>query len=229
MQRIPKLTTAERVVFQTLPIAPRAFLAIVPLILLACGNTSGSARELAWTEQVEISPGEHVSVERHVRFTVSRTWGEKTSGIDQILESKIVVRHEGSALTSFDAMRMLPLLLTKDPANKELLLVVSTDDCLTWARNDKPDPAYWTFRLHGDKWYRSELPRSVVGHASNLLTDIRATDEGTLNAQQVAIRKTGAAAAHGRFATIKSDRAIQNCGNVGASAAKGDFENLEKR
>lgn len=215
--------------FHSAATASRGLSAIVPIFLLACGNASGSIKEVTWTEQVEISPGEHVFVERRVRFSVSRTWGEQTAGIDRILESKIEVRSVSSDIPSFDAKRMLPLLLRRDPINRELLLIVTTNDCLVWARNGKPEPAYWAFRLHAEKWYRTELPPSIVGSGSNLLTDVRATDKGKLADEQVANRKRSASETSGRFAAIKSDGEIEHCGSIGTSTAKGDFWDLEKR
>jgi hypothetical protein len=219
----------SHIFFPALTMASRSLLAIVPFLLPACGSASGPIKELAWTEQVEISPGEHVSIERHVRFTVSRTWGEKTAGFDQILESRITALKGDSDAPSFNAIHMLPLLLTRDPVNMDIVLVVSSDDCLVWARNGKPEPAYWAFRFHAGKWYRSELPQFVFGRTSNLLTELRATDEGKLGEQEVASRKMTAGETRDRLAVIVRDGAIRHCGRIDASRSKGDFDSLERR
>jgi hypothetical protein len=210
-----------------------ALLAAIPLWLLACANDEASlGKRLTWSETVQVSLTERLVLNREMTFTVSHPWGEETGGIDQVLESKLAIENPGQDLANLDTIRLTPILLARDSSNRELVLVATTDSCVAWAMNGKPSPAYWAFRMRSGVWYLTEVPPSFFGRPSNLLVDIRPSDEGVLAEKEVDWRKSQASASAripARFGTVRADGVITNCDRTDAGTAESDFVHMGKQ
>jgi len=83
----------------------------------------------------------------------------------------------------------VPIVLDKDPANGEWLLVAANDGCLPWLRNGLPRPPYWAFRQRNGKWYRDSIPDSFLMRQANLLVEFDVDDKAHREERKIEARK----------------------------------------
>jgi hypothetical protein len=163
------------------------------LILLLAPFSAGcdemrSHAELRWTEPVTLDSGEVVRVRRHVEMWHHRALGGGFSSARQYRTSSIEPDDSSARFPTWDAP-MVPIVLDKDPATDEWIVVASGDGCSIWARNGRPRPPYWAFRLRDGRWYRDAIPESFFGRPANLLVEFDVTDASEELDDQIVARK----------------------------------------
>jgi hypothetical protein len=147
-----------------------------------------SHADLRWTEPVILKSGGNVQIKRHVEMWHHRALGGGFSSATQFKTSSIELVENGVSVSIWDAP-MVPMVLDKDPATNEWILVAGSDGCDIWVRNGRPRPPYWAFRLRDGRWYRDAIPESFVGRPANLLVEYDVSDDSDKLDAQISARK----------------------------------------
>lgn len=151
------------------------------LTLGGCGRPTHA--ELLWEEPVALATGEVVRIVRHVKIWQERGYKGEFMSAATFDFSTIDLVGETSKFPTWNAP-LVPILLEKDPANSEWVIIASSDGCSMWDRNGRPRPPYWAFRLREGKWYRDVIPDVMLGRRANLLVQFDVNDNSAdLNAQ----------------------------------------------
>jgi hypothetical protein len=162
---------------------------VTALFLLASGCTKMSSEaDLRWTEDVLLSNGEIVTVKRHVVMSHPRALGGGFSSAKIYTTSSI---EAAANLANFGiwSAPFVPIVLDKDPATGDWIVVASHDGCLPWLRNGLPRPPYWAFRFHAGGWYRDAIPDSFLMRTANLLIEFDVGDKPERQAREIEYRK----------------------------------------
>jgi hypothetical protein len=171
------------------PILRRAVLAsLVWLVaLVGCAKTPRSA-DLTWVELVQLISGETVTIKRHVMMWHERAFGGGFSSAPIYKTSRIELSPGSADFPPWDAP-LVPIVMDKDPANGDWIIVASIDECGMWGRNGKPGPPYWAFRLRNGVWYRDSLPEAFLDRAANLFVEYDVTDSSQEVGETITSRK----------------------------------------
>jgi hypothetical protein len=161
---------------------------ILGLAALFCFGCDFSPRsvELTWNEPVQVANGETVQVQRHVTMFHERQLGGGSSA--PIYNSSTIDLVGAAEFPTWNAP-MVPIVLDRDPGTGEWIVVAGIDGCSFWARNGRPRPPYWAFRLRGGEWYRDSVPESFIGRPANLLVEFDVTDESKTIESEIGPRK----------------------------------------
>jgi hypothetical protein len=84
--------------------------------------------------------------------------------------SSLLITGELAELAAWKST-LVPILLYRDSATNEWVIVASTYSCDDWDRYGKPEPPYWEYRLRGGQWIRSKLSEASIGQKTNLSFD----------------------------------------------------------
>ena len=193
------------------------------LFLSAC---EASKADLTWVEPVKLASGETVKIKRHVVMIHERAWGGGFSSAPIYRTSSIELEPASPEFPKWDAP-FVPIVMDKDPANGEWLIVASISSCSLWLRNGLPRPPYWAFRLRNGEWYRSTVPDSFIERSANLFVEFDVTDSsGALNRDiQGRKRKQEITPKHAlRYSKIDSKFETRCGGNARASEPVGRNE-----
>ena len=139
---------------------------VVLLLLATVGGCS--TRTASWTEEVKLSNGRTVQVERQERYEIVGSIGGARGALN--LEARLRVLDQAPASPEW-VDRLEPLLLDVDTANSELVLICTSGDDQVWSARGKPTPPYWQFRLHDGKWIQEPVQEFVFGRETNLVID----------------------------------------------------------
>jgi hypothetical protein len=137
---------------------------------------------------VQIEKGQTISIKRHVVFAHEHALGGGFSSAPVYKVSSIELVGGSSSFPRWDAP-LVPLVLDKDLATDEWILVASVDGCSVWERNGLPRPPYWAFRLRSGIWYLDEIPSAFLGRPANLFVDFDVGDTSDELSSHVAERK----------------------------------------
>lgn len=133
-------------------------------ILSACTRAGPPQRE--WTEDVKLDNGSTVEVRRTVTLEVSNSLGGDAYNAEE-LSATLSFLGPLSHLPAWSEPRMA-LVLYRDPATNEWVIVATTTSCQVWRRAGKPKPAYWEYRLKTQGWQEVPLSPTSIGRRSNL-------------------------------------------------------------
>jgi hypothetical protein len=150
---------------------PRRLLCAVltAMVLAALEGCSGIA-DRGWSEEVDLDDGQLLVIDRYVKFQSSHSIaGDAHSSTD--LESTLAFP-KSLGLATWSAP-LVPILLYRDPAANEWVIVATTSNCDTWYLEGKPEPPYWEFRHQSGKWLRSRVSGASIGRKTNLFFDFR--------------------------------------------------------
>ncbi len=161
------------------------FVIMACMAVSACGAREA---ELTWIEPVRLSSGEEVRIKRHVVMIHERAWGGGFSSAPIYKRSSIELVDGGSNFPVWDAP-LVPLVIDKDPANGEWLIVASIDECGMWARNGRPRPPYWAFRLREREWFRDAIPHALIDRPANLFVEMEVSDTSRKLGEYIEKRK----------------------------------------
>lgn len=140
---------------------PFAF-SIVAALLSGCGDGSTTKR---WREDVKLDDGTIVNVERSMTYSESRALGGDAYNL---IEKAAELRVPDAPAWQGD---LRPLVLYRDSATGQWVLVTITSDCRTWMKNGMPNPPYWEYRTFADGWRATPLSAASVGRERNLLSE----------------------------------------------------------
>jgi hypothetical protein len=142
------------------------------LILASLVMLSGCSKKyFEWTEDVQLSDGTTVKVERTVRYgKVLRELGGPTSA--WISQATVTIVDKGKQLPTW-SHPMQPFILDKEQETGRWILIASAMDYCEYAsRFGPPYPTFPAFVLDVDKWRYVSLPDSAVGRKANLLLGV---------------------------------------------------------
>ncbi len=151
----------------------RAFVArgLICELLLALLLTSGCTGEVErrWSEEVGLDDGSVIVVDRYAKFRESNSLaGDAYSSTE--LKSKLSFRGDLASLPPWE-FPLVPLVLYRDTAAREWVVVATTHSCDVWAERGQPVPPYWEFRLKVREWIQTELAQVSIGRKTNLFFD----------------------------------------------------------
>jgi hypothetical protein len=140
------------------------------LLSAACGKQQARPRgivERAWTEDVHLDDGSTVPVRRTARLNITNSWaGDAYNAVE--LDASLAFMGEFAKLPAWHAPR-IAMVLYRDLANGEWVLVTTSTSCEIWERNGKPKPPYWEYRLGDSGWQQVPLSLASIGRPANLL------------------------------------------------------------
>jgi hypothetical protein len=201
------------------------------LLLVMQGCEVESVHRLVWQESVQTSGGEVAEVSRELTFGVSRPLAER-QGMVIPSSTKITIRTSARVLPTLDVGPLVAILLAKDVATSDFVVIAGTNRCNVWLRNEEPDPPYWAFRLVESEWFRTDLPQEWIGRPANLLCDIRSDDRGELDRAEVERRKTAQLLVDSLSKSLQSvlvhDPLKKNCGHAIGSDEEQDLKHFRR-
>lgn len=157
-------------------------------LCVAAAMLSGCARKhFEWKEQVQLSDGTTVEVERSIRYgKVLRELGGPTSA--WISEAMVTVFDHGKRLPTW-SHAMEPFIINRDKASGKWTIVANARDyCEYAARFGSPVPTFLAFELNGTDWKYIGLPEEIVGQRANLLLGVPGKNHGPeLSAYEVSV------------------------------------------
>lgn len=155
-------------------IGPRAWRLVAlatlcALAAVACGKSTPCARGVVdrnWVEDVRLDDGSIVRVRRTATLRITNSWvGDNYNAVE--LDATLVLMGEQS-MPVWSAQR-IAMVLYRDAATEEWVLVTTTTSCTIWERNGKPKPPYWEYRLRDGAWQQVPLSAASIGRKANLL------------------------------------------------------------
>lgn len=141
---------------------------LISVILLALLPIAGCAGDVTrkWSEDVQLDNATVIVVDRYVKFSESNSLsGDAYSTM--VLKSALSFRNDLAEMPAW-SFPLVPLLLYRDEAAKELAIVATSNSCDVWAEWGSPSPPYWEFRLQAGKWVKTGLSTTSEGRKSNL-------------------------------------------------------------
>ncbi|MFO1401337.1 MAG: hypothetical protein U1F30_09025 [Steroidobacteraceae bacterium] len=140
------------------------------LLGVACGKQERCRRDIvdrAWTEDVRLDDGSTVRVRRTATLRITNSWvGDNYNAVE--LDATLVFADGQKSLPVWSAQR-IAMVLYRDAATREWVLVTTTTSCQIWERNGKPKPPYWEYRLRENGWQQVPLSAASIGRPANLL------------------------------------------------------------
>jgi hypothetical protein len=147
----------------------RVVLASLATLLLlgvgACGWLTGS-HQRSWSEDVQLDDGSVITIDRFVSFDSSDALG---GGAYSATETKATLAFKGNLanLPTWD-VPLMPLVLYRDSATNEWVIVANSTRCEVWDARGQPNPPYWEYRLNPAGWREHSLSASSLNRNSNL-------------------------------------------------------------
>lgn len=157
---------------------------IVLFALASCGQPIDG--NLDWKEEVTLSSGEKFFITRTQRLDLNVA-NALTPG-NHALDSRVASATDRIHFPEWRAP-MIPLLLDRDPANGDWILVATNATCRFWQRNQQPAPPYWAFRAVKGEWKRTEMPAGFWNRPTNLFAAFNLSDSDRTIAQTLRARK----------------------------------------
>lgn len=142
-----------------------AFLLVVLATVSGCGFLFGD-QERSWSEDVELDDASVIRIDRYVKFEESNSWsGDAYSAT----ETRATLSFTGNLadLPAWD-VPLMPLVLYRDVATGEWVIVATSTRCEVWVARGKPNPPYWEFRLGSDGWREQALSNASLNRQGNL-------------------------------------------------------------
>ena len=207
----------------------QALILVISCVMLsAC---SAPDAELTWVEPVQLASGETVKIRRHVSMIQQRAWGGGFASAPIYRASSIELIDSISSFPVWDAP-LVPIVMDRDLASGEWVIIASVNDCGFWERNGKPVLPYWAFRLRDGEWYRAALPQLFVGRVANLFVEFDAADSSGELKEHVVARKLRQSkeprhAPHYTRIDPSPQKFYEGCGKAGDAPAGLDHLDLQ--
>lgn len=137
------------------------------LIATVSGCGAGGPIHREWIEDVLLDDGSTIQVKRTVTFNETNSWsGDAYNAVET--EAAIAFTGNLADLPPWHAP-LMALVLYKDGASNEWVVVATTTSCNTWNRLGEPEPMYWEFRLSELHWREVPLSQTSIARRANLL------------------------------------------------------------
>lgn len=182
-----------------------ARICLVALCVAAAGLSGCARKHFEWKEQVQLSDGTTVEVERSIRYgKVLREFGGTTSA--WISEAKVTIVDGGKHLATW-SYAMEPFIVDRDKATGKWMVVANAMDYCEYAsRFASPAPTFLAFELDGGVWTYIGLPEGVVGQKANTLLGVPGKGDGRyLDARQIGAINEGRLPSP-RWRTVNKDQ-----------------------
>jgi hypothetical protein len=160
--------------------------------LVACLTIVGCApiEEHAWREEVELSDGRIITVERSGVWEEVQGFGQPTRYSENATTLTLPEEPGRTAAPTWYGKAEHAVLLDFDAARKEFVLVTLPASCNRYKEEGKPRPPYIEYRLRGGQWTRVTLDQKLIGRQANLLVYPRALQQSqVVSAQDKADRQ----------------------------------------
>lgn len=158
----------------------QSFRAVLIPLLVALTTACASPDRTVWQEEVRLSDGRTLLIEREVTWWSTHPLGEaKSYGVSGTTLRPV---KDGSqpAFPEWHSSEEATLLLDVDAASGSFLLVTSPDSCERYRAGGRPDPPYFEYRVEGDHWARVPFDSALVGRGTNMYPWPRHTGERRL-------------------------------------------------
>jgi hypothetical protein len=139
----------------------------------------GGTAELHWKESVQLASGETVQIKRHVKFTQHWMMGVQMMSAQEYSAASIELYPPQKDFPRWEAP-LQPIYLDRDPESREWIVVAGEGGRGLWPWNGRPCPPHWAFRLRNGVWYLQPVLTGFIGRKTNLLQDIRLSDDHRL-------------------------------------------------
>jgi hypothetical protein len=146
--------------------------------------TGQDVNAMRWQESVRLASGEAITVDRYVKFRQEEALGMGLMAI-QFENATLNIVPAPPDFVPWSAP-IYPMLLDRDPENREWIVIGGTDSLNYWEINGRPCPSQWAFRLHEGVWYLQPIPTSLIGRKPNLLLDLRVSDDKDFTSSEFA-------------------------------------------
>lgn len=137
-------------------------------VVLCVAVLCGCGQKRRWTEDVQLSDGRSVRVERAQDWERSEAIGESkaynTSRVQLTLRTE-----SGEPHGVWTSVEEAPIVLDFDAATQEFFLIAAPRTCGFWIEFGAPVPAYWEYRSRAGNWVRGPLAPEHVDLPANLL------------------------------------------------------------
>lgn len=131
----------------------------------------------SWREEVELSDGRVITVERTVTWQDVTPWGQSKSYLTRSLTIEILTESGRAAAPTWRAQRERALLLDWDSSNREYILVTYPAACSRYNEAGRPRPPYIQYRLRNGEWTPVAFDAELVGRRANMLVYPRVSRE----------------------------------------------------
>lgn len=166
----------------------RAIWVVTCASLLACAPDEHAS----WREEVELSDGRVITVERTVTWDDVTPWGQSKSYLTRSVTIEILTESGTSAAPTWRAESERALLLDWDSSNREYILVTYPLNCSRYREAGRPQPPYIQYRLRNGEWTQVPFETELVGRRANVLVYPRPSHErGLLTISQKEERQGG--------------------------------------
>jgi len=152
----------------------QAILVVTCASLLACGPPT---KDASWREEVELSDGRVITVERTVTWQDVTPWGQSKRYTPRWHTIEILTESGRAAASTWRAQRERALLLDWDSSNREYILVTYPVTCSRYREAGRPQPPYMQYRLRNGEWTPVPFEAGLVGRRANMLVYPRPSEE----------------------------------------------------
>lgn len=153
------------------------------LVCTLLATAAGCNRmSLKWKEEVRLSTGQLIAVDRTARGTITRDIAMRATGWKP-KETTLRIPQAGLGVQAPPVWRsiLIPVVLDYDPASSTWSVVATYLFCSTWYDMGRPRSPYVQYiSSHGEPWQAVPLQPGLAGRRSNMLTHIRPAGEPAL-------------------------------------------------
>lgn len=137
------------------------------ILLCALAASCSQKPRAQWQEDVQLSDGRVVRIERVQQWDVTQPLGSSKSYLAQSTKVSFAAGTAGPSAWTGGAE--VPLLFDVDAASGEFLVVTYPEDCQLYYARGRPKPAYFEYRYRKDRWVPAALSAAALGREPNLL------------------------------------------------------------
>lgn len=149
---------------------------ILVAALPGCGRVN-----LAWKEEVRLSDGQLLTVDRTAKGHIQRELGGPTGWEPSEVTLQVQSAINGAKAPPAWRSNLVPIVLDYDVARSTWVVVATYIYCGTWHKAGKPSSLYVEYAsTNGGDWRVVPLESGRIGQPSNLLVGIRHTGEPAL-------------------------------------------------
>lgn len=135
-------------------------------------------KDIRFTEEVQLSNGEVISADRFIEAASLGEVGGPGGWESKYQSFEIVVPKRTDNPPKWESKTgLIPILLDRDTANNEWVLLATFYTCDAWYSLGRPKLPYAEFRVRDGQWQKLELSSQWLGHATNVFADINSSGE----------------------------------------------------
>jgi hypothetical protein len=113
-----------------------------------------------------LDDGSVIVISRKAEYQVSKSWAGDSYGSHE-LASTLSFSGDLASLPTWN-VALVPLLIYRDQATSEWVIVATANSCEAWYDHGSPPNLYWEFRLRSGAWQETPLSPGSFGRTSNL-------------------------------------------------------------